>query len=165
MKGKRSKFSTDVIDPKTGELQDVITATEDFHNGLDVAGPAGSPVYAAADGVVYDTDHSDTVYGNWVAIKHSLSSSKGQVNIITLYGHMRTFKVSAGQSVKQGDIIGYEGNTGNTTAKLYGPERGYHVHFSVFDVEGFTVKPGAYTKTYGPYKVPGGYTYNPLDFL
>lgn len=136
-----------------------------FHNGLDIAGPAGSPVYAAANGVVYDTDHSNTQYGNWVAIKHSLKGPSSQVNIITLYGHMRSFVVSPGQTVEQGDIIGYEGNTGNTTAKLYGPERGYHVHFGVYDVDGFGVKDGAYTKIYGPYKIPYGYTYNPLAFL
>ena len=132
------------------------------HNGIDIAGPAGTPVYAAADGVVFDTDHSNTQYGNWVAIKHNLP---GNVNIVTLYGHMRSFIVSPGQKVSQGDLIGYEGNTGNTTAKLYGPERGYHVHFGVYDQEGFSVTPGAYQKLYGPYKIPYGYTYNPLDFL
>ena len=134
-----------------------------FHNGLDIAGPAGSPVYAAADGVVYDTDQSDTEYGNWVAIKHSLVN--GTVNIVTLYGHFRSFIVHPGQVVKQGDLIGYEGNTGNTTKKLYGPERGYHVHFGVYDVQGFGVQNGAYTKIYGPYKIPYGYTYNPLIYL
>ncbi len=136
-----------------------------FHNGIDVAGPAGTPIYAAADGVVYDTDRSDTQFGNWVAIKHSLTGKNGKVNIVTLYGHFRSFVVSPGQNVKQGDLIGYEGNTGNTTKKLYGPERGYHLHFGVYDAEGFGVKSGAYPKIYGPYKVPYGYTYNPLDFL
>lgn len=136
-----------------------------FHNGIDIAAPAGTPVYAAADGIVYATDHGEASYGNWVAIKHNLNGSTGQVNIITLYGHMKSFIVSPGQAVQQGDLIGYEGNTGNTTAKLYGPERGYHVHFGVYDVEGFGVSNGAYTKIYGPYKVPYGYTYNPLDFL
>ncbi|MBI5530362.1 MAG: peptidoglycan DD-metalloendopeptidase family protein [Candidatus Doudnabacteria bacterium] len=136
-----------------------------FHNGIDVAGPAGQPIYAAADGEVINTDHSDASYGNWVAIKHNISGKNGSSQIITLYGHMRSFKVSAGQQVKQGDLIGYEGNTGNTTKKLYGPERGYHIHFGVYDAEGFGVSNGAYTKTYGPYKVPYGYTYNPLDFL
>ncbi len=136
-----------------------------FHNGIDVAGPAGAPVYAAADGVIFDTDQSDAEFGNWVAIKHSLTGTNGPVNIITLYGHLRSFIVTPGQSVKQGDLIGYEGNTGNTTAKLYGPERGYHVHFGVYDADGFGVAEGAYTKIYGPYKVPYGYTYNPLDFL
>src|SRR6185295_2167643 len=97
-----------------------------FHNGLDVAGPAGAPVYAAADGTILYTDMSDTSYGNWVAIKHNITTKNGKSSIVTLYGHMRSFKVAVGQVVKQGDIIGYEGNTGNTTKKLYGPERGYH---------------------------------------
>jgi murein DD-endopeptidase MepM/ murein hydrolase activator NlpD len=135
------------------------------HNGIDVAGPAGSPVYAAADGVVLYTDNSDASYGNWVAIKHDISTKNGTSKIITLYGHFRSFIVKPGQAVQQGDLIGYEGNTGNTTKKLYGPERGYHVHFGVYDAEGFGVSNGAYSNIYGPYKVPYGYTYNPLDFL
>lgn len=136
-----------------------------FHNGIDLAGPPGQPVYASADGVVLDTDHSSQDFGNWVALKSPIVTSNGNAQIVTLYGHMQKFIVSAGQSLKQGDLIGYEGNTGNTTAKLYGPERGYHLHFGVYDFNGFGVTQGAYTKIYGPYKVPYGYTYNPLSFL
>ena len=137
-----------------------------FHNGIDVAAPAGQPIYAAADGEVIYTDSSDASYGNWVAIKHTIpTKSGGTAQIITLYAHFRSFKVKPGQQVSQGDILGYEGNTGNTTKKLYGPERGYHIHFGVYDAEGFGVSEGKYPKIYGPYKVPYGYTYNPLDFL
>lgn len=136
-----------------------------FHNGIDIAGPAGQPIYAAADGTVLYTDYSDTSYGNWVAVKHSIPTSAGTRQIVTLYAHFRTIKVKPGQAVQQGDLLGYEGNTGNTTKKLYGPERGYHLHFGVYDAEGFGVKDGAYTKIYGPYRLPYGYTYNPLDFL
>lgn len=136
-----------------------------FHNGIDVAAPAAQPIYAAADGTVLYTDRSDAAYGNWVAVKHTLTNKGKQVNIITLYAHMRSFKVRPGQEVKQGDLIGYEGNTGNTTKKLYGPERGYHIHFGVYDVEGFGVNEGKYSNIYGAYRVPYGYTYNPLDFL
>jgi murein DD-endopeptidase MepM/ murein hydrolase activator NlpD len=136
-----------------------------FHNGIDIAAPAGQPVYAAADGEVIATDRSDASYGNWVGIKHNISTKGGSAGIITVYGHFRTIKVKEGQKVKQGDLIGYEGNSGNTTKKLYGPERGYHVHFTVYDEEGFGIANGAYTKTYGPYRVPYGYTYNPISFL
>jgi murein DD-endopeptidase MepM/ murein hydrolase activator NlpD len=136
-----------------------------FHNGIDIAAPAGEPIYAVADGTVLYTDKSDTAYGNWVAIKHNLTSKSGSNKIVTLYGHMRSFKVSPGQEVKQGDLIGYEGNTGNTTKKLYGPERGYHIHFGVYDAEGFGVNEGKYKNIYGNYKIPYGYTYNPLEFL
>lgn len=136
-----------------------------FHNGIDIAAPAGQPIYAAADGEVIYTDSSDTSYGNWVAIKHNISTKQGSSQIITLYAHMRSYRVKAGQKVRQGDILGYEGNTGNTTKKLYGPERGYHVHFTVYDAEDFGINDGKYSYIYGPYKVPYGYTYNPMDFL
>ncbi len=136
----------------------------DFHNGLDLAAPAGTSIYAAADGVVYATGTGTTAYGNWVVIKHS-AGGKLAKDIMTLYAHMTKFTVSAGEKVKQGDLIGYEGNTGNTTRLLYGPERGYHLHFGVYDAEGFGIKNGAYPNIYGPYKIPYGYTYNPADFL
>jgi murein DD-endopeptidase MepM/ murein hydrolase activator NlpD len=78
---------------------------------------------------------------------------------------MRSIGVRGGQVDRQGDLNGYEGNTGNTTRLIYGPDRGYHLHFTVFDAEGYRVTPGAYTSIYGHYSVPSGYTYNPLDFL
>lgn len=136
-----------------------------FHNGIDLAAPAGQPIYSAADGNVLDIDYSDQGYGNWVAIKSSINTATGPRSIISLYGHFRAIKVKIGQVLKQGDIIGYEGNTGNTTKKLYGPERGYHLHFTIFDADGFGVQSGAYTRIYGPYRLPFGYTYNPLNFL
>lgn len=136
-----------------------------FHNGLDVAGPAGTPIYAAQDGTVNGCDTGDASYGNWCSIKHNIQTTNGSVCVITLYAHMRSFKLKVGQTVKQGDLVGYEGNTGNTTRLLYGPDRGYHLHFTVFDCEGFGISAGKYSKAYGPYTVPYGYTYNPRDFL
>lgn len=136
-----------------------------FHNGIDIAAPAGEPIYASYEGEVIYTDQSDASYGNWIAIKHNLETNGSKDGIITLYAHLRTIKVKPGQKVNQGDLIGYEGNTGNTTKKLYGPERGYHIHFGIYDAEGFGVANGKYENIYGPYKIPYGYTYNPLDFL
>jgi murein DD-endopeptidase MepM/ murein hydrolase activator NlpD len=137
----------------------------DFHNGIDIAGPPGQPIYAAADGDVLYTDQSEADFGNWVALKSTINTTKGPAQIVTLYGHMQSYVVTVGQHLSQGDLIGYEGNTGNTTRLIYGPERGYHLHFGVYDYNGFGVSQGAYTKVYGNYKVPYGYTYNPLDFL
>jgi murein DD-endopeptidase MepM/ murein hydrolase activator NlpD len=128
-----------------------------FHNGLDLAAPAGTPIYAAYGGTVNASGRGQEAYGNWVTLKHDING-KG---LITLYAHMSSFVVRNGQTVKKGDIIGYEGNSGNTTARLYGPKRGFHLHFTVFDVEGFGISKGKY----GSYYVPYGYTYNPLDFL
>lgn len=134
----------------------------DFHNGIDIAAPPGTPIYAAADGIVVACDTGEAAYGNWCAIKHTLTDGR---QIITLYAHMRTFKVAKGAQVVQGDIVGYEGNTGNTTRLLYGPDRGYHLHFTVFDAQGFGIAPGTYQAKYGHYTVPYGYTYNPATFL
>ncbi len=136
-----------------------------FHNGIDVAAPAGTPIYAAQDGTVNGCDTGEASYGNWCTVKHNITTTNGPVCLVTLYAHMRQFKVRSGQAVKQGDLIGYEGNTGNTTRLLYGPDRGYHLHFTVFDCEGYGVAAGKYSKTYGSYSVPYGYTYNPKDFL
>ncbi len=128
-----------------------------FHNGIDLAAPPGTPIYAAYGGTVNATGRGQEAYGNWVTIKHDVNG-KG---LISLYGHMSSFVVKNGQKVSKGDLIGYEGNTGNTTARIYGPKRGFHLHFTVFDVEGFGINQGKY----GSYQVPYGYTYNPLDFL
>lgn len=136
-----------------------------FHNGLDIAAPAGKPIYAAANGTVTACGTGEAAYGNWCTIKHNIASKNGTSCIVTLYAHMRSFKVKAGQQVSQGDLVGYEGNTGNTTRLLYGPERGYHLHFTVFDCEGFGIADGQHSKVYGPYKVPYGYTYNPANFF
>lgn len=137
-----------------------------FHNGIDIAAPPSTPIHAAADGVVYAVGYGRAAYGNWVAVRHAIKSADGTVNnLITLYAHMNRIAVSTGQGVLRGDTIGYEGNSGNTTALLYGPDRGYHVHFSVFDEEGFGIQDGAYVNIYGPYQIPFGYTYDPMKFL
>lgn len=136
-----------------------------FHNGIDIAAPAGEPIYSAADGVVANCDTGQAAYGNWCTIRHNVQTNNGPRCIVTLYAHMRTIKVRVGQSVARGDLVGYEGNTGNTTRLIYGPERGFHIHFSVFDCDGYRVTTGKHSAVYGPYSVPSGYSYNPMSFL
>ncbi len=133
-----------------------------YHNGLDIAAPAGRQIFAAYDGVVEDTGTGQGAYGNWVTIRHTVTGGR---QLITLYAHMSSFKVKRGQTVKMGDLVGFEGNTGNTTRLLYGPHRGYHLHFTVFDAEGYGVSKGTLVKQFGTYYVPYGATYNPMDFL
>ncbi len=135
-----------------------------FHNGMDLAAPAGTSIYSAADGVVNGTGTGQAAYGNWVTIKTKAGGSLDR-DIVSLYGHMIKFVVKVGQTVKKGDLIGYEGNTGNTSRLLYGPDRGYHLHFTVFDADGFGIQNGAYPKVYGPYQIPYGYTYDPRNFF
>ncbi len=136
-----------------------------FHNGLDIAAPAGKPIYAAAAGTVANCDTGEAAYGNWCTVRHNIETKTGARCIVSLYAHMRSIGVRGGQAVAQGDLIGYEGNTGNTTRLIYGPDRGYHLHFTIFDCDGYKVTAGTYTNIYGHYSVPSGYTYNPLDFL
>ena len=133
-----------------------------YHNGLDIAAPAGRQIYAVYDGVVEDTGMGQGAYGNWVTIRHTVTGGR---QLISLYAHMSSFKVKNGQKVKMGDLVGFEGNTGNTTRLLYGPHRGYHLHFTIFDAEGYGVSKGTLTKQFGTYYVPYGATYNPMDFL
>jgi len=133
-----------------------------YHNGIDIAAPAGRQIVAAYDGVVADTGTGQGAYGNWVTIRHDVSGGR---QLITLYAHMSSFKLAKGQAVKMGDLVGFEGNTGNTTRLLYGPHRGYHLHFTIFDAEGYGVSKGTLVKQFGSYFVPYGATYNPMDFL
>lgn len=87
-----------------------------FHTGIDLVEPFGSPVYAADDGVVALVGSSSSGYGNYVVIAHL-------GGLDTLYGHLSTALVKAGQQVTQGTVIGLEGSTGNST--------GPHLHFEL----------------------------------
>lgn len=104
--------------------------TLQVHLGVDMENPSGTPVLAAADGVVfYAGDDNATqfgpstvYYGNLVVIQHAFTGTDGQT-VYTLYGHMQRVDVQMGQSVKQGDQIGIVGATG----VAFGP----HLHFEV----------------------------------
>ena len=102
----------------------------EFHNGLDIPGPYGSPVRASSDGTVA-TAGQNYIYGKYVILQHA----KG---IKTLYGHMSKLLVRTGQKVIQGQSIGRIGSTGRST--------GPHVHFSLF-VGGKAVNPLDYLST------------------
>jgi murein DD-endopeptidase MepM/ murein hydrolase activator NlpD len=85
------------------------------HTGIDLAVPYGTPIVAAACGIV-TTAESQSGYGNIVCVKHSASFT-------TCYAHMSRFASRVGQHVHQGQVIGYVGTTGDAT--------GPHVHFQV----------------------------------
>lgn len=86
-----------------------------LHAGVDIAAPTGTPIYAADTGTVRIAGPMGG-YGNYTCVQHSSSMS-------TCYAHQSRIGVSVGQSVKQGQVIGAVGNTGNST--------GPHVHFEV----------------------------------
>lgn len=98
-----------------GTRSDPITGEISTHGGTDIAAPQGTPILAAADGtVVAATWHNG--YGYYVKIKHNNTYS-------TLYGHCSELHVSAGQKVKQGQLIAKVGSTGYST--------GPHLHYEV----------------------------------
>ena len=93
------------------------TGRRQFHGGLDMACSTGTPIYAAMEGVISYRGYSN-VYGNYVIVTHH-SGYK------TLYGHMSRFsKLTVGNRVTTGSVIGYVGSTGQST--------GSHCHFTVF---------------------------------
>ena len=87
-----------------------------FHKGIDFRADEGTPVYAAASGTVIVPVDADTGDGKNVTINH-------YTNINTFYAHLSKVVVNEGDEVKQGDIIGYVGSTGEST--------GPHLHFEL----------------------------------
>ena len=99
-------------DPFTGEIA--------YHSGTDIAAPGGTPILAAADGAVTIANAIDSWgggYGYHIKVKHNDTYE-------TLYAHCSSICVTVGQEVKQGEVIGYVGTTGNST--------GNHLHFEVW---------------------------------
>ena len=87
----------------------------EFHRGIDLAAPTGTPIKAAKEGkvIVADTHHS---WGNYVVIQHKDGTTM-------LYAHQDKFVVSVGQQVSQVSLIGFVGSTGNST--------GPHLHLEL----------------------------------
>ena len=130
--GSRTDSTGSYIWPTEGNL------TSDFgarsvavgssnHKGLDIAGPVGTPVWAADGGtVVYAQFWSGSGYGNIVMIEHDNGD-------LTYYAHLNSISVSVGDKVAQGDVIGEMGATGNVS--------GSHLHFEVRPGGGETANP------------------------
>lgn len=89
-----------------------------IHAGIDIAVPEGTPIRAVADGKVALTQGiaASGGYGNYTCVQHTSTVS-------SCYAHQSRFGVAVGQSVKQGQVIGYSGNTGHS----FGP----HLHFEI----------------------------------
>ena len=110
------------ISSEYGWRKNPVTGVNKLHAGTDFAAPAGTPIYAAASGYVQVAGWSSGGYGNYVIIYHGSMSDGNAYS--TLYGHMRSVATSAGKYVKQGELIGYVGSTGNST--------GNHLHLEVW---------------------------------
>lgn len=93
-----------------------IYKTQEFHPGMDFSAEQGTPIYATGDGTIERADNLAQGYGNHVVIDHGFGYR-------TLYGHMSKLAVRARQKVLRGQLIGYVGSTGLSTAP--------HIHYEV----------------------------------
>ena len=110
------------ISSEYGWRKNPVSGVNKLHAGIDLAAAGGTPIYAAASGYVQVAGWSSGGYGNYVIIYHGKMSDGNTYS--TLYGHMKSVATSAGKYVKQGELIGYVGSTGNST--------GNHLHLEVW---------------------------------
>lgn len=96
-----------------------------YHPGIDFAASEGKPVFATADGIVSEVGY-DSLYGNYLKIKHGKYYE-------TFYGHLQLATVSKGEKVEMNQIVGFVGNTGQSSAP--------HLHFEVRH-KGTPIDPG-----------------------
>lgn len=103
-----------------------------MHTGLDLLANPGTPIFAAADGLVVGA-RPNGLYGNWIRINHS-------GKLVTVYGHLLRFApdIEAGTVVGRGDLIGFVGSTGRST--------GAHLHFELL-TDGYPVNPATHPAT------------------
>ncbi len=118
-----------VITCKYGMRTHPITGVYKLHSGVDVRADKGTKIYAANGGVV-DTSAFSSAWGNYVVINHG-------GGYVTLYAHMSSRAVKEGAKVTKGDVIGYVGSTGYSTAP--------HLHFEIMK-DGQTSNPLSYFK-------------------
>jgi murein DD-endopeptidase MepM/ murein hydrolase activator NlpD len=99
-----------------GNRLDPFTGQPDFHSGIDISTPIGTKVQAPADGVVVSCGERGG-YGNAIVLDH-------QYGVVTRYAHLSGYNVRPGQKIKRGDVIGFVGSTGKSTAP--------HLHYEVW---------------------------------
>ena len=123
---------TGPITSSFGEREDPFLGNGEgeFHPGIDISGPLGTPIHATASGVVTSAEVVNG-YGRMVVLDHGHG-------LITMYGHMSGYAVTAGQAVTRGQVIGYIGHSGRTT--------GNHVHYEV-RIRNTPVNPHKYLRT------------------
>jgi murein DD-endopeptidase MepM/ murein hydrolase activator NlpD len=99
-----------------------------MHTGIDFSAPIGTPIYATADGRISEVNVRFSGYGKMIVIDHGFGYK-------TRYAHMHDFAVRQGQMIKRGELIGYVGDTGLSTAP--------HLHYEVL-MNGVLINPVHY---------------------
>ncbi len=121
------------------------------HNGIDIVASDGTPIMSAADGKIIALGNQDKFcpglnYGKFIAVANTKDGS------VLLYAHLGSFKVKEGDAVSEGEIIATVGRSGFITSP--------HLHFSVFEGEGFKM-----AKKDGCGPNPEGRDINPIKYL
>ena len=110
------------------------TITSSFHTGIDYGCPLGTAIVASSDGVIRYAAFDKTGYGNCVILEHDVKHA-------TLYAHLSAIRFTTiGRKVYQGEVIGYSGNSGNST--------GPHLHFEARS------KWNDYSSHFDPFNLP-----------
>jgi murein DD-endopeptidase MepM/ murein hydrolase activator NlpD len=112
-----------------GERVDPFNGEGAFHSGIDISVPYGTPVHAAADGVVTFAEFMSG-YGRLITVDHGHG-------MCTRYGHLSGFAITPGQHVRRGQVIGYVGTTGRVTSP--------HLHYEV-RIQSVPVNPHKYLR-------------------
>jgi murein DD-endopeptidase MepM/ murein hydrolase activator NlpD len=113
--GFRFPLRTYRLTSRFGMRNNPVTGNLRLHQGLDLAAPAGTEVYAAGDGIVTEIGQ-DSIYGNYIVIRHGGDWA-------SLYGHLQRIGTVLQSTVKSGMLIGWVGSTGQST--------GPHLHFEL----------------------------------
>lgn len=104
------------ISSPSGHRYNPITGRREFHDGIDIAVPVGTPIVAPKAGKVIASGYSGG-FGRFLRISHENGYE-------TFYAHLSRSLVAVGETIAQGDHVAYSGNTGQST--------GPHLHFSIF---------------------------------
>lgn len=106
-----------------------------FHNGIDIPGKPGTPIYSINNGIVKYIGYDNNGYGNYIVILQNDSYK-------SLYGHLsEVILVKLGDNIQRGQLISYIGPKILSNGKSNGNTTGPHLHFSVYDGDGKTVDP------------------------
>ena len=113
---------------------DPFTKKSKYHAGIDIGAPPNTPVLATQSGQVTVSGYDNGGYGNWIEVYHGIVNGK---SVTSRYGHLSSRGVAVGTPVKAGQVIGYSGSTGRSTAP--------HLHFEIRE-NGQAVDPRKYVK-------------------
>ncbi len=161
-RGSLTSVNLNVLFAKNGDGDEYITQgygntpysymyIDHWHNGIDLAANYGAPVYSPTTATVLATGDQDN-YCPHIAFGRFIVLQDNTNHLMLLFAHLDRIAVQSGTTVKQGDLIGTIGTSGDET--------GPHLHFSIFEAAGFSMAPA---HGCGPY--PQGKDVDPLKYL